>query len=396
MSKRSGKSGNTGNTGNTGNKRGNNEGSIRYRADRSLYEARYTAPDGKRHSLYGKTRQEASRKLTEALRNLARGLPVAPERLTLAAYLTGWLETHKVETRESSWRRYEELCRLHIIPALGRIPLQQLTPHDLNRLYADRLKAGLSTTTVHYLHRTLHKALHDAQRADLIARNVAELDSPPRKAEYTPQTFTVEQARAFLAAIRDDRFYALYILAVMTGMREGELLALTWEMVDLDAGTLAVRATHRRMAGRFVVNQPKTAAGRRPLALPPIAVLALRQHRTRQHAERLQLGAAWSENEDVALVFPNRVGRRIAGDAFYHSYYLPILRRAGLPTIRFHDLRHTFGTLLLLLGVDPKIVSEMLGHSSVTITQNLYQHVMPEMQRDASNALERLLFPDAQ
>lgn len=379
-----------------GRKRGNNEGSIRYLATKRLYEARYTGADGKQHSLYGKTRADANRRMIEAQRNIARGLPVAPERLTLGRYLTQWLEEHR-GIRESTWIRYEECCRLHIIPALGRISLQQLTPHDLNRLYATMLKDGYSPTTVHYQHRTLHKALKDAMRADLVARNVAELDKPPSRAEYIPQTFTVEQARAFIAAIQADRFYALYILAIMTGMREGELLAITWDALDienLDAGTLAVRASHRRQRGQWYVNQPKTPAGRRPLILHPIAVQALRQHRARQAEERLWLGAAWQGKD--ALVFPDEVGRRIAGTTFYHGRYLPVLKRAGLPEIRFHDLRHTFGTLLLLLGIDRKIVSDMLGHSSVTITQNLYQHVQPEMQREASDALARLLFPDAQ
>lgn len=373
-------------------KRGNNEGSLRPHKSGG-YEARYTGSDGKQHSLYAKTRAEANRKLTEALRNTARGLPVAPERLTLAAYLTRWLDLEaKLDKRESTWIRYEECCRLHIIPALGRIPLHQLGPQDLNRLYANMLKAGYSPTTVHYQHRTLHKALHDAMRADLVARNVADLDNPPKRTVYEAQTFTQVQARAFLDAIREDRFYALYILAIMTGMRQGELLALTWDALDLDAGTLAVRTSHRRQRGHFTVNAPKTVAGHRPLALASVAVIALRQHRTRQAEERLQLGAAWA---DATLVFPNELGARMAGYTFYKGRYLPILRKTGLPEIRFHDLRHTFSTFLLLLGIDPKIVADMLGHASVTITQNLYQHVMPEMQRDASNALERLLFPDA-
>jgi integrase len=165
-----------------------------------------------------------------------------------------------------------------------------------------------------------------AMRADLVMRNVADLDKPPRRAEYVPQMFTVEQARAFIAVIREDRFYALYLLALTTGMRKGELLALTWDALDLDAGTLAVTATQRKQPGQFVVNTPKTAAGKRPLVLHPIAVAALRAQRVRRAEERLQLGEAWG---DASLIFPNRVGRRIAGTAFYQVHYVPVLKRAA-------------------------------------------------------------------
>jgi integrase len=160
----------------------------------------------------------------------------------------------------------------------------------------------------------------------------------------------------------------------------------------MDNGVLTVRASQRKMAGRFVINAPKTRAGSRTLALNQVAIAALRAHRAQLASERLQLGAAWA---DATLVFPNEAGERMAASTFYRGRFLPLLQRAGLPAIRFHDLRHTFGTLLLLLGIDRKIVSEMLGHASVTITQNLYQHVSAEMQRDASASLERLLFGNA-
>lgn len=375
-------------------KRGNNEGSIRFRADKGLYEARYTGPDGKRRSLYAKTRAEVNRKLTEALRNQAHGLPVAPERLTLAQYLEDWIaNVAKLNTRESTWRGYEQHARQHIIPALGRIPLMQLSPQDLNRFYAAKLKSGLSPSTVNSFHRTLHKALKDAMRADLVLRNVADLDSPPKKAEYEAQTFSVEEAQRFLEAIRGDRFEALYLLAIMNGMREGELLALTWDALDMERGTLGVRTSHRRMGGRFVVSPPKTKAGKRPLQLSPIVVQALSDHRARQDAECAALEAAGMAWEDASLVFPNKEGRRIAGATFYEVHYQTLLRRAQLPMIRFHDLRHTFSTFLLSLNINARIVADMLGHSSVLTTQTIYQHVKPEMQRDAVRALEALLFP---
>ncbi len=368
-------------------KRGNNEGSISKRSD-GRWMARVTLPSGERKALYGKTRQEASRKLASALRDKDKGLPIVGEKQTVGQYLVEWLQTIKPTLRESAWLRYEELSRLHIIPALGTAVLSRLTAQQLNALYAAKLKEGLSPSTVNYIHRTLHKALGDAMRADLVQRNIADLDTPPRNAERAMEVFNADQARAFLDAIRGDRLEALYILAITTAIREGELLALRWQDLDLDGGFVQVRSSQRKMKGRFVVNSPKTARGRRKVALTDTAVHALRDHHERQGAERSATMGAW---QDKDLVFPNEIGERMNGITVYRHRFLPLLRRSGLPLIRFHDLRHSSATLLLLLGVHPKVVSEMLGHSSVSITLDLYSHVLPEMQRDATRALDKLL-----
>lgn len=372
-------------------RRGNNEGSIRKRAD-GRWEALVSLPDGGRKSLYGKTRADVARKLAETLRDLAKGLPVPREQLTVEAYLLDWLELSKMRIRPSTWVMYESQLRRNVLPVIGHIALIKLTAMDLNRMYAHSLKAGLSTTTVYGHHLILHKALKDAMRADLISRNVAELDSPPSKRRYEAQTFTPAQARTFLEVIQHDRFQALYLLAIMTGMREGELLALTWPMVDFDGGTLAVRATHVKVHGEFVINEPKTSAGRRILYLNDVSRAALLHHWETQQHERARIGRGWA---DASLVFPDELGARISTTKFYQGQFQPLLRRAGLPPMRFHDLRHTAATLLLLVGIDATIVANMLGHASPTITQHLYQHVQPQMQRDASRALERLLIGGA-
>jgi integrase len=368
-------------------KRGNNEGSISKRAD-GRWMARLTLRDGTRKTFYAKTRQEAARLLASALRDFDKGLPIVGEKQTVAQYLTTWLVTIKPTLRESAWARYEELSRLHIIPTLGALVLSRLTAQHLNALYAQKLEEGLSPSTVNYIHRTLHKALQDALRADLVQRNVADLDTAPRKAETKIEVFNAEQARIFLEAIRGDRLEALYVMAITTALREGELLALRWQDVDLNTGFAQVRSTHRKMKGRFIINSPKTARGRRKVALTTIAVEALKQHRERQQVERLEAGLAWHEND---LVFPNELGERMNGITVYCQRFLPLLKRAGLPPIRFHDLRHTSATLLLLQGIHPKVVSEMLGHSTVSITLDLYSHVLPDMQREATKALDKLL-----
>lgn len=307
---------------------------------------------------------------------------------TVAQYLTTWLAAVKPSLRESAWARYEELARLHILPTLGSLVLSRLTAQHLNALYAQKLEEGLSPSTVNYIHRTMHKALQDGQRSELVQRNVADLDMAPRMAETEMEVFTAEQARIFLEAIRGDRLEALYVLAITTALREGELIALKWQDVDLDRGFAQVRSSHRKMKGRFIVNLPKTVRGRRKVALTKIAVTALKQHRERQATEKEEMGAAWQEND---LVFPNETGGRMDGITVYRHRFLPLLKRAGLPLIRFHHPRHTSATLLLLQGVHPKVVSEMLGHSTVSITLDLYSHVLPEMQRDATRALDKLL-----
>ena len=374
-------------------RRGNNEGSIHKRKD-GRWEAQVSLPDGRRKSLYAPTRAEAAAKMTALLRDLQRGLPVPLERLTVADYLTDWLAMKKLDLRPSTYLNYETRVRVHILPAIGHIPLTKLSAVDLNRMYAASVKAGLSATSVHGHHRILHKALQDAMRSDLVARNVAELDSPPRPPRYEAQTFTVDEARRFLAAIHTDRYQALYLLAIMTGMREGELLALTWPMIDFDTGTLHVRATHVRIHGQFVVTEPKTSAGRRVLFLNDMTRAALVAHRERQHEERAALTAHGGRWGDSLLVFPDEQGQRIAPTTFYGGRFLPLLQRAELPRIRFHDLRHTVATFLLLVGVDATIVANILGHANPRITQTIYQHVQPDMQRDALAALQRLLLPE--
>ncbi|HEY1388099.1 MAG TPA: site-specific integrase [Ktedonobacterales bacterium] len=368
-------------------KRGNNEGSIAKRSD-GRWMARITLSNGRRKTFYAKTRQEAARLLAAALRDKDKGLPIVSERQTVEHYLNEWLLIIKPTLRESAWQRYEELIRLHITPVIGSVILSRLTAQQLNGLYAAKLEAGLSATTVNYLHRTMHKALADGLRADLVQRNVADQATPPRKVERQMSVLTVDQARAFLAAIRGDRLEALYVLAITAAIRQGELLALRWQDLDLESGFVQIRASHRRMKRRFVVTLPKTARGRRKVALTKLAIDALRRHQESQALERLAAGTAWQDNN---LVFPTEVGERMDGPYVYRYHFLRLLERANLPRIRFHDLRHSAATLLLLLGIHPKVVSEMLGHSNISITLDLYSHVLPEMQRDATNALDKLL-----
>ncbi len=368
-------------------RRANGEGTITKRKD-GRWEARLSLDRGQRKIYYGKTRQEVARKLATGTKARQDGLPLVGERQSVRQYLEAWLESVQPSLRPRTLRRYEEYVRLHAIPELGRLPLSRLTPHHLQRLYAGRLDAGLSQTTVAHRHAVLHRARGQATRWGLTARNVADLVTPPRIVRHDMQALSPEQARAFLAAAREERLEALYAVALTTGMRQGELLALRWRDVDLEGGRLQVVATLQRTRDGFTFAEPKTGHSRRQVGLTEAAIVSLREHRSKQAAEQLWLGAAW---EDKDLVFANEVGRPIEATNLLRRSFSPLLERAGLPRIRFHDLRHTAATLMLGRGVQPKIVSEMLGHSQIAVTLDLYSHVTPTMQKAATEAMNDLL-----
>jgi integrase len=370
-------------------KRANGEGSIHQRKD-GRWCASIGVGRGKRKHFLSRSRAEVSRKLTAAMKGRDDGLPAITERQTVGQFLTSWLEAVRPSIRERTWVRYEQYVRLHAAPALGKVPLTRLTPQHLQRLYSDRLKAGLSATSVHHLHAMLHSALDQAVRWALIARNIADLVDPPRNAHFEMTTLSPEGARRFLDTLAGNRLEALYVLALTTGMRQGELLGLRWRDVDFDHGTLQVRGSLQRLGGKLTVSATKTEHSQRRVSLTSSAVAALRRHRVLQKEERLRLGAAWQGEE---LVFTNEIGRPIGASSLLRLSFLPLLSRAGLPRMRFHDLRHSAATLLLGQGVHPKIVAEMLGHSKIGTTLDLYSHVTPTMQREATLAMEAILRP---
>jgi integrase len=307
----------------------------------------------------------------------------------MAVYLSSWIEKVRHEVEPSSFARYQSEVRLRLIPGLGNLSLARLTSQQVQAFYAQKLHEGVSASVVKYMHGVLRHALSDAQRLGLVYRNACDLVDVPRVRRREIMPLTAEQARGFLLSLRGHRSEALYVLALATGMRRGELLALRWQHVDLDNALIKVQASLQLRQGRWVLAPPKTKYSRRQIALSRTTVDALRRHRALMAAEKLRLGPAWEDDE---LVFPNTAGRMQDPTYLAHYQFKPLLRKAGMPNIRFHDLRHTAATLLLAQGVNAKVVSEMLGHSSIALTLGIYGHVLPHMQQQAAEIMDRLLW----
>ena len=371
----------------TNGRRAKGEGRIHQRPD-GRWCARYTLPGGKRRYVYAKTQKEARRLLTAALKALDDGMALPSGNMPFARFADDWLRTVKPSIKPQTWSHYDRFLRVHAVPALGRIQLAKLDRHHVQRLYTDKLASGLSSTSVRHLHSVIRRSLNDALRWGLVVRNIALMADPPSKTRYRTRTLTAAEARKLVAAAATDRLGALYVLALTTGMRKGELLALRWPDIDLDSGVLGVRSTLYRADGKLTIDDPKTAGSRRLIHLTPDAVSTLRQHHRRQEVERQFYGRGW---DDTGLVFANTKGRPLEGGNVLQRSFYPLLERAGVPRVRFHDLRHSAATLLLGAGINPKVVAEMLGHSNISVTLDTYSHVTPGMHRHAAAAMSALL-----
>lgn len=368
-------------------KRGNSEGSIYQRKSDGFWCTAVTLDTDKRKVIYGKTRQGVAGKLTTALAARSQGLPVSVERQTVARFLERWLEDAvRPSVRPRTHASYSQLVRLHITPALGKKLLGQLTPQDVQAFLNQKRASGLSPRTVQYLRAVLRRALGLALKWGLVVRNVATLVDSPRVERHEVEPLNPDQARAFLQAASGDRLEALYTVALALGLRQGEALGLRWEDIDLDTGNLHVRKQLQRIDGKLRLTEPKTTRSRRSVALPLFAVDALREHRVRQLEERLLAGSRW---QDQGLVFPSTIGTPLDTRNLVHRYHA-LLERAGLPRRRFHDLRHTCPTLLLIQGEDLRVVMEVLGHSQITLMANTYQHVVQSLKRGAADRMQAI------
>ena len=371
-------------------KRGNGEGSITKRKD-GRWMARYvvhTSNGPKRRHIYGKTRQEVAEKLSKAVSDRVGGLVFDGDRETLGAFLERWLDEAVRDTvKQSTFENYAYVVRRHITPDLGLVRLRDLKSRDVRRLYWEKLDVGLSPRTVQIIHTVLRRALQQAVRDDVLPRNVCDAVTAPRRTKKEMRPLAPGQAKRLLTVVHGDRLEALYVLAVTAGLREGELLGLRWDDLDLGRRLLQVRRQLTRTRAGLSFSAPKRGKAR-VVRLTSTAVAALEGHRAEQNEERTRAGSLWQETN---LVFTSTVGTPVdVGNLTYRSFR-PLLKRADLPRIRFHDLRHTCATLLLSRGTHPKIVQEMLGHANISMTMDTYSHVLPDMQEKAVDAMDDVL-----
>lgn len=338
------------------------------------------------------SKRDAEREMHRILHELETGTYVPPTHMTVGEYLFWWLEHYaRASTAPRTFESYEMIVRRHLVPALGSVPLQKLQPVQIQAYYTKALET-LSPRTVAYHHAVLHEALRHAVRWQLIRVNPADAVKRPHYRRPAPTVLDEKGAAALLEAAAGHQDYYLILTALLTGMRQGELLGLRWEDVDLEAGVIYVRRALQRIKGQgFVWRGPKTEAGRRAVAISPRVVAALRKLKREQASARLLLGEAY---HDAGLVFCRPDGRPIDATALTKRFR-KLADAVGFPNLRFHDLRHTHATLLLAQGVHPKIVQERLGHEDVTLTLNTYSHVLPGLQAEAAKKLDEALRDDA-
>ena len=378
-------------------KRGNGEGSIYRRKSDGKWVGSITLQSRQRKVFYGRTRAEVAEKVNNALHDQQKGIaPSVTSKATVEQYLKSWLEVEENTIKPRTYERYEEIVRLHIVPVLGRYQLQKLTRQQVQELYKIKQKEGLSPTTVNTIHNVFHKALESAVQWEIVPRNVCDLTSPPARGNYEFVSLQPQEIHHLLTVARGRVIEPLLTLALVTGMRRGELLGLKWQDIDFKAETLQVRRTMSRIPRKFRKPEqkayseapPKTKKSKRSIVLIPLALEALKQHQERQLEARKKAGEMWVNSN---LVFCTSIGTPMNPTRDVIEPFKVLLQEAKLPNIRFHDLRHSASTLLLSLGIHPKIVQEILGHSNIVITLTVYSHVLPTMQEDAMNKMHNKL-----
>lgn len=371
-------------------KRANGEGSVYQRQDGRWTAATYVLrSDGgrERRQVYGATRAAVIAKLQELITKTSQGIPAAGTSWTVETFAAHWLGTIAPGSlRPSTLANYAWIMRKHIAPAVGPIKLEKLTPAHVRQLHSKISATGVSARTVQLGHAVLRAMLSEAMREEYISRNVASLVRTPRVEASDVTPWTVEETATFLQLTTDEQHHELFALALALGLRRGELLGLRWEDIDLATRKLHVRQTAQRLgaAHGMVIGPPKSARSRRTIPLPDIAVQKLRSRQRSQRIERELAGESWQEK---GLVFSTGIGTIIEPSNLRRSFDQAI-SVAGVRRIRFHDMRHTCASLLLARGVPLRVVMDVLGHSTMSITSDLYAHVMPSALVDAASAID--------
>jgi integrase len=375
----------------TARRRGNGEGSLFHDKARNRWRGMvaWTEPDGtlRRRTVSGETQAEARRKVAALRADLDKGRRPTPT-TTVADFLTGWLEAERVRVRASTWRYRDGHVRLYLVPALGNTKLARLTPRDVEAMLAAMLARGLAPRTAAGCRTTLRKALSDAVRDGLVHGNAAALAHAPHIPGRAIDYLSRDELGRLLEACEGESMGPLVVVAANTGLRQGELLGLAWADVDTTARALTVRQALARSWDGFALAAPKTNRSRRTIHLPERALAALAARRTAQDAERTAAGEDWQDRH--GLVFTDVLGRPWNGTVVTRAFQA-LLAQAGIRRVPFHALRHSWATLALASGVPLKVIADNLGHASIAVTAAFYSGIVPELNRDAADAIERAL-----
>ncbi len=404
-------------------RRGRGEGSIYQRKD-GLWVGQVTTGYNqetnrqKRKTFTGKTRQEVSEKITKALRELQTGVYTESDKITLGEWLDLWVETYsKPSVRPSTYDSYKQLIETHLKPNLGRIPLQKLQPHQIQKFYNDRLQAKrqprtmpkdekkaaelmekmptLSPSTVKHMHVVLNQALTQALKERRILVNPTKAVKPPKVTRPEAAFLTNDQINVLLGKVSGDQWYNVFLFTLGTGMRLGEVCALRWENVDLVNGVVKVRESVKRVSNdvpeepktKLLIQPPKSEKGKRNIPLPGVVLAELKRHRVRQAELKLQIGELYNDHD---LVFAWEDGRMV-DPGYLSKRFKKIIDQCGYKGITFHSLRHSYASALLAMGEHPKVVQELLGHAQISMTLDTYSHVAPEIKERAAAKIDDFL-----
>lgn len=370
-------------------------GTIRQRAD-GRWEGRYTVgydPEtGKQimRSVYAKTKREVREKLNKTLTDIQEGTYIEPTSITVGEWLDIWLKEYKVNLRQETWASYEMHIRVHLKPALGKIRLNKLTTHQIQHLYNSLIQdRGLSPKTVKNIHGALHGALEQAKINGYLRVNPSEGTTLPKMEKEELKVMESKDVRAFLQAIEGDEYELPLFVDLFTGLRQGELLGLTWDCVDFEKGTLLINKQHNRAKGEKEFHfSPLKNSRPRVLTAATAVMDALREQRRRQAEWAEAAGSAWDNHEN--LVFTTQTGRYINNKTLWMNFKR-IVKELGMPELRFHDLRHTFSINSLQAGDDIKTVQENLGHATASFTLATYAHATLGMKRESANRMDAFI-----
>jgi integrase len=374
-----------------GSRRGRGEGSVFRRKD-GLWCGSITAGydaqgKRKRRVAYGVTKQEVLEKLGALRSDVGAWTVQGSERFTVGAYLDRWLEDAVRQTaRTSTYQFYRMIVRSHLSPQIGGLKITKLAPMHIQGVLAGQERSGASARIRQATFDVLHGALRQAIKLDIIPRNPCDAVPRPRVARVVIRTLTPEQAKQFLGAAAEDRLYALYAVLIGCGLRLGEALGMTWPDVDLKRGTVTVRQQLCEVSGKLWLQEPKTDRARRTVDTPGFVMDALHRHQEQMKHEGHLVN-------DRLLVFVDTEGHPLRRSNLRRRSFLALLSRAGLPRIRIHDLRHTAATLHLVQGTHPSVVQHMLGHARISITLDIYSHVLPRLGEEAARRMNALLGP---